>query len=884
MQQLRYAIRAFARRPAFAIALIASVALGIGGNSVVLGFMKGLVTRPMPLPEAPGVAVTVLAQRGDGLGLLSPQDVALVVQQTDLFDTVIALLETRNPVRLEGRSSIASVAWASPSAVAFFGFPRGEGVVLGNVFAARELQGTRARDARITIDDESHGVAGVAPPSLEGAYIGRPIDVWVLSDPTSPPRVATPMLSLIGRLRDGISIRDAQGGLSRVSEAGTPLVVAEYSGLAPDMQGAMNRLSRLMPAVSGAVFLIACANVAVLLLSRASRQSRDSALRMAIGATRMTLARATLIDASLIAVAGAAAGVLVAVWTADAIPALLFAPDAERMTFVADRNGILLSAAVSAFVVICCGAAPIVANRRDTPARVLSREPDRPSRALDAVRKSLVVAQMAVCCVLVISAVTVSAALDATLRTAAGERLESALVATAESRYGYSRPDLGLQYFASIEDTILEEPGVSGVAWTTTLPGSRPGFHAMSVEPPSLPTRTVEATASVFTADALPAVELPPLSGRMFGGEDTRESCTVAILTTAAATRLFATAPPAGRLVTDSGGRVAEIVGVVSPAKGVRAGPARTPDLYYYDAQEPVAFDRTQLSLQVPLLPAPVTAMLDVRIVSPGYFGVMGLERVAGQLLDAPPGHACRIGVLNQQAADLYFGGPAVGGAVIDGRGRRITIVGVVRDARLRSTHRRPEPALYVPLEQEFAPKLQLLIASADASPERQANVRRRIGSIDGGVPAALAVATLEERLSRIALASERIAALLLSVASLNALALAVIGLYRITADDVLERQRELAVRSALGAQAWRLILLVVGRLGRTVMFGVIAGMCGALLVLRWIGGVTGFDNASISWIWVAGPLAVATGSLLASLLPARRILKLDPLTAMRSE
>ena len=181
-------------------------------------------------------------------------------------------------------------------------------------------------------------------------------------------------------------------------------------------------------------------------------------------------------------------------------------------------------------------------------------------------------------------------------------------------------------------------------------------------------------------------------------------------------------------------------------------------------------------------------------------------------------------------------------------------------------------------------PKLELLVASTDASGERQASVLRRVSSIDGGDPKALAVSTLEERLSRMALASERIAALLLSVASVNALALAVIGLYRITADDVLERQREMAVRSALGASSRHLIMLVIRRVSRTVLFGVLAGVIGAALVLRWVAGVTGFDASSVSWIWLAGPLSIAAGALIATLLPARQILKLNPLTAMRSE
>ena len=883
---LRHAIRGFVRRPAFAAALVLSVALGIGGNAVVRGFMNGLVSVPMPLPPAAGEPVTVRAQRGtSGLGLLSARDVSIVAAQTDIFDPVVALLETRNRIRVLDRSLVAAVATVSPAAVDFFGLPRGEGIVLSAAFVRRELNGRHPRaDERITIDGTTYAIAGVAPFALDGAYVGRPIDIWIIADPASLSSAATSTLSVLARLREGRSMREAQRALRDTAPDGVDFVVDEYTGLAPDMQAAMSRLRRLMPVVAGAVFLIACANVAVLLLSRASRDARDTAVRLAIGATHRTLARATLIDAAIVALAGTAAGILVAVWTSDIIPALLFEADAEQMTFVAGRAGLITSAAISALIVVACGALPILENRRDTPAAVLSREPRRPSRMLNTLRNVLVVGQMAVCCVLVISAATVSDALEASVRTSAGERLGTPIVATVKSQHNFRRQELGLEYFRTIEKTLLAEPGISSAAWTGSLPGGRATFNALTVEPPALPTRPVAATVRIFTPERLGEVKLPPLSGRMFGGGDTRDGCRVAVVSERAAESFFGGAP-LGRLLIDPAGRPFEVIGVVGPKPPNAARPTSLADVYYYEAQEPGPLPEAVVTLQVPSVLPQSVAMLDGRVVSGSYFGAMGFEPLAGRAFGSDPEDSpCRVGVVNEHAADLYFGGKAVGAAVIDGSGRRTTIIGVVREPRLRATQRQVEPTLFIPIEQEFTPLMHVLLGSDSASPDVQARLERRIRSIDGGDPNAIVVMSLEDRLRRSALASERIAALLLSAASLNALLLAVIGLYRITADDVMERQREIAVRSALGAQRWRLLLLVARRAGRLAAAGGAVGVVVAVLFARWVHAVTGFEAAAIDWVWLAGPGVIAIGALLASLLPARRILRLEPLSAMRSD
>ena len=883
---LRHAIRGFARRPAFAAALVLSVALGIGGNAVVRGFMNGLISLPTPLQPGLGDPVTVLAQRGDGgLGLLSAREVSIVSALTDVFDPVVALLETRNRIRIADRTAVAAVATVSPSAVDFFGLPRGEGIVVSSAFVRHELNGRLPRvDQPITIDGTSYPVAGVAPFALEGVYVGRPIDIWVLADPRTHASAGTPTLAALACVRKGVSMRQAQQALRDAAPDGVDLVVDEYSGLAPDMQGAMNRLRRLMPVVAGAVFLIACANVAVLLLSRASRDARDTAVRLAIGATHRTLARATLIDAAVIALAGTAAGILVALWTSDIVPALLFDADAEQMTFVAGRSGLIVSAVISALIVVACGVLPIFENRRDTPAAVLSREPRRPSRTLNALRNVLVVGQMAICCVLVISAATVSDALEASLRTSAGDRLGTPIVATVMWSQRFNRPDLGLEYFRTIEKALLAEPGISSAAWTGSPPGGRATFHALTVERTAVPTRPVQATVRIFTPERLEEMNLPPLSGRMFGGADTPDSCPVAVVSERAARAFFAGAP-LGRLLIDPAGRPFEVIGVVGPKAANASRPRSIADVYYYQAQEPGPLPGAEVTFQVPTVLPPSAAMLDVRVVSGSYFRAMGFELLAGRVLGSDPEDSpCRVGVVNEHAADLYFGGNAIGAAVIDGSGRRTSIIGVVREQRLRATQRQVEPTLFIPIEDEFTPLMHVVLGGSSASPDVLSRIERRVRSIDGGDPNALVVMSLEDRLRRSSLASERIAALLLSAASLNALVLAVIGLYRITADDVLERQREIAVRSALGAQRWRLLLLVARRAGRLAAAGGAVGLLGALLVARWVHAVTGFEPAAIDWIWLAGPAVLAIGALLASLLPARRILRLEPLSAMRTE
>ena len=223
------------------------------------------------------------------------------------------------------------------------------------------------------------------------------------------------------------------------------------------------------------------------------------------------------------------------------------------------------------------------------------------------------------------------------------------------------------------------------------------------------------------------------------------------------------------------------------------------------------------------------SGLIDVNIVSANYFDAMGMTLVAGQLFDAER-RGCRIGVLNEEAAARFFGGHAIGGAVIDANGVRTEIVGVVQSPLLRTEQRLAEPALFLPMSQD------LLAAHDGAALHRRlpnastlAAIRQRMAQVPGGRPDRMVVTTLSAHLSNTAYAPERIATVLVArVHRQSHWSLGGLGLYGVMADSARRRRREFAVRLALGAQGWRVVrqLMIEGM--RLAGVGAVAGMIGS--------------------------------------------------------
>jgi putative ABC transport system permease protein len=311
--------------------------------------------------------------------------------------------------------------------------------------------------------------------------------------------------------------------------------------------------------------------------------------------------------------------------------------------------------------------------------------------------------------------------------------------------------------------------------------------------------------------------------------------------------------------------------------------PQRPTIFYYGDQTSPPLGQTGPATFRVPVRPtAETTGVLDAIAVSPSYFPAMGLASMAGRVLsDTTQASDCRVGVINQEAAERYFGGHAVGGAVIDGSGQRTRIIGVVPSRMLGTSQRRVEPALYLPMDQDFHPRMTLILDTRDASAALVASVQRALGAVEGaGAPPA--VRTLDEHLSRTALAPQRIATLLVGASALLALCLGGLGLYGALADSARQRRREIAVRIALGAQSWRVIRQVLAEGVRLAGAGMCAGTIGALLISRELGRISPGADAVAVWVWLAAPAILIVAVAVASVVPARRALSVSPLTIMR--
>ena len=225
-----------------------------------------------------------------------------------------------------------------------------------------------------------------------------------------------------------------------------------------------------------------------------------------------------------------------------------------------------------------------------------------------------------------------------------------------------------------------------------------------------------------------------------------------------------------------------------------------------------------------------------------------------------------------------------MGSSVIDEAGRRTEIIGVVHSTPLGTFQRRVEPAIYFPMMQDFLPYMTLLLGSQKVDGPLLKELHRKIESVPGRGPAPVMVRTLDTYLKQTALAQLRIATTIIGASATTALALSVLGLFGALSDAVRQRRREFAVRIALGAQRKHVIRQVLGEGVRLAMAGTLAGTLGSLMLSRMLARITPAHGSPALWVWMAAPLLLAGVVLIASVVPARRALIVNPVTIMGEE
>jgi predicted permease len=883
LADLRYSARSFSRTPGLALALVLTVALGIGSNVAVHGFARGLIARGSPLTSADRV-VSLFGryERGEA-GPVSYQDFLAVTRHVEVFEWIGAARESQGTMAVAGQSSIVSVAAVTSDLAGALNLSLDDGAVIShrvwlNEFGAK----TNVRGESIRIDGVDGQVGGVAPAWMEGLYVGYPVDIWVpLREESLQDAAEGRMYWVLGRLRRGVSVHQAQDDSRPTGSDSAEIVVRPYTGMPPEMADGLTRIGTLLNAAGLAVFLIACANVTSMLLGRASARSRESSVRVALGASRGQLTGQLLSDSILIAAAGGTLGLLLAVWTLRILPALLFDQDAEQLVFAPNLASIVVACAACAAITIVCGLMPLFEIRRDRPATVLRRENAGLSKPMRRLRSGLVMAQMTCCCVLVISTGLLMEGCRTALRTGAGKRLGQVLLAPVQGN-----PALGLKFFEDVERAVQSLAGVSTTAWAAKLPGNRPMWQSLQIEPAGLPLRNVTLNVAPFVSDSLDQFILPPKAGRIFGGADRTQACRVAIVNEEAAQQLF-DGDAAGRFIEDRAAERIEIIGVVATRRLESVTEPSRPTIFYYAVETDIPPERVRPErFRVPIVSKLVTAVLDANVVSPNYFDAMGWPLTAGKAFpNDPRPSGCRPAIVNQAAAELYFDGNAVGSAVIDETGRRAEIIGVVASPPLGTFQPGMRPAIYFPMAWiawDHLPRMTLIVGVREASDAVLAAVRHAAEAVTGRATGA--VKTLDSFLSQTSLAPLHIATVIIAFSAATALLLGVLGLYGTLTDIIRQRRRDLAVRIALGAQRRHVIILVLGEGGRLVGVGAMAGVLGSIPMSQLLAQIAPMDTSWNLWVWLAGPMVLAGTATIASALPVRHALAVDPLALMRDD
>jgi hypothetical protein len=850
LMDIRYSARHFVRSPGVSLALLLTIALGIGSNVAIHGFVQAVTGPVFPLSER---VVSIFSRDAHReAGPLSFEQYQSLQTKRASFEWLGAARIIPRTAIIDGQSTVLSIASVTPDLAAFFKLPLTHVILISHHIW--ETESSSKIDIRI--DGVDLRIGGVAPDALEGVYRDRAVDLWMpLPDAVHKNETTNRNFWVLGRLR-----RSADLGLS------SQMRVLPYTGVTPEAAAGRSRVAALLNFAGGLVFFIACANVASFLVGRATARAHETSLRVALGASRGQLIRGLLADSIVISIVGGALGMLLALWTSLVLPALLFEEDAQHLVFAPDIFSIVAASAACIGITIVCGLLPVFAISHHRPADVLRRESAGPSIGIRRLRVGLVIAQMMSCCVLVISTAFLFAGLSSALESSVGHRLRHPILVSVLA-------DDGLRYFRNVQLAARSVAGVSDKAWVGRLPGDQPSWVSFHVEPEQLPLREVSLNVDAFSTGSR------IVAGRLFGLE--HQTCRSALVNEEAAKVLFGEAT-VGRSLLDIANSPVKIIGVLAMPK---TGRAASQNIYFHQA-DPDGPQAERMGLAKFRAPVDSTLQrieLDSNVISPGYFTVMEWPLVAGKFFpdDTKP-VGCRVAVINREANDLYFNGNAIGTSVIDDIGRRTEIIGVVHATGLGTFERRMEPAIYFPMSQDFLPYMTLILNASNVNKRTLEELRVTIDSVPGRGPSPVLVKTLDTYLYQTALAPLRIATMIIGASATTALLLSVLGLFGALSDAVRQRRREFALRIALGAQRRHVIWQVLKDGGRLAFAGTVAGTLGSLLLARTLSQIAPGNASPAPWIWLAAPLLLGVSVVLASVVPARRALILNPLVILR--
>ena len=650
IKDIRYGIRGLLKRPLFTAIAVLTLALGIGANTAIFSLLDAVLIRSLPVQQPERL---VLFGKGEVVGmtdgfpdrswdLFSYPFYQEVRRHNELFANVGALLSltwtVHGTVNTKGASSEAEKMDVQMVSGSYFSV-LGVNAMLGRVFTEaddqipggnpvavvsyawweRRMGGDSAAVAKtITIDQTTYTIIGVAPREFFGTTVGHAPDIWVpLSmEEQLPPahwkgrnNKSFQSLYLVARLKDGVSAQQASATVNLIFKQ----ALQEQAGPQPsadqlqDIQRAGIELTplakgisqlrrgyslslRILMAVVGFVLLIACANVANLLLARAAAREKEFAVRLAVGAGRARLLRQLFTESFLLASLGAVAGVMLA-WWGSRILVLVASNGPEPLPLDVGPNPRILAFTLLALCLsaLLFGTAPALrAMRIELNSSLKSGKGSVHAGSRSPLGKLLVVGQVALSLLLLIGAGLFVRTLIKLQNVPTGFNQQNVMVFNLDPTLtGYKDPQLA-RLQREVEEKVESIPGVQAAsfsfftfnqgAWTSSI-------FTRDQTPPQGEELVVRQ--NVVGQDFFTAMGIPLVLGRGFGSQDTGISQKVAVVSETMAKRFYLNVSPLGRRFGKHGGPrdQFEIVGVVKDVKYQSLTEDSRPMVYYFRPQ-----------------------------------------------------------------------------------------------------------------------------------------------------------------------------------------------------------------------------------------------------------------------------------------------------------
>jgi putative ABC transport system permease protein len=601
LQDVRYGVRMLAKRPAFTVVAVLTLALGIGANTAIFTVVDAAMLRSLPYKQPDRLVHLWETRRTSEINQVdaSYPDYLDWGQAPEVIDGIcgytgwggsFTLTGRGTPERIEGArvtASFFSVLGVEPLLGRAFHPDEDRPGAAGTVILSYALwQRSFGADAaivgqQIILDGDPYTVLGILPQSFQFAPMGQ-AELWVPLRP-SPSQLNQRFmhwLDVIARLKPGVSLEQAQAQMDTMAARIEQQNLDSHTGagirlvpLHEQIVGSVRPLLLILLGAVGLVLLIACANVANLLLVRAAMRRKEMAVRMALGATRWRLVQQLLSESVLLALAGGIIGLVLAAWGVELLVAVIPAAQLDSMPYL---QGLTINARVFCFTGalslvtgIIFGLAPAWQSSTHDLQTSL-KEGSRTSSGAGSrrFRSVLVISEIALALVLLVGAGLMIRSTHRLLEVKLGfnpEKLMTLRLELPGSRYAEDAPVRA--FHQQLLERIEAIPGVVDAAtinWLPMQPG--PGdLLLVEGQPPPPPGHESGASTRAISSSYFRTMGVALIKGRAFTDQDNQSAPNVVIINSALANRLFANQDPLGRRLSFAGGepKPFEIVGVV---------------------------------------------------------------------------------------------------------------------------------------------------------------------------------------------------------------------------------------------------------------------------------------------------------------------------------